>query len=224
MLQHALFFDLGTSDWVNNVIFVLHSKRTGIEQWLVSNRPGHLCDAFQNLKGDGFTSLWPLLLSLHESRWHTCQTFQDQQPSHLWDVFQRWHQYGSMHTQYINMPYAHATCHHAGTIAWWSACTLQPPGTAQHQPPQEDFPVLHLGEKTLKLLKSQARLKTNVRDRWESHSQPAKGPGVCCIRYQGCTHVWQFQRATDMTDDWEKLRLLLAVFPLKNFFLEPLYL
>ena len=36
-------------------------------------------------------------------------------------------------------------------------------------------------------------------------------------------HVWQFSRATDTTDNWEKLCLLLAVLPLK-IFLEPLYL
>ena len=132
-----------------------------------------------------------------------------------------------MHTQYTNMRYA---MQHAFMQAQYacakSACVLytatwHSPKIKVQNEPTRGFPSIMFLEKTLKLLRSQARLETNIRDRWESHSQPAKRPGVRCIRYQGCTHVWQFPRATDMTDNWEKLCLLLCY--LLKFFLEPLY-
>ena len=111
-----------------------------------------------------------------------------------------------VHTQHANMQYAVQPA----VIQAQYACALQPPGTAHQRSkfmmsPQRDFPPHVLGR--LKLLRSQAHSKTNIRDRWESHSQPVKGPGVRCIRYQG---VWQFPRAADMTDNWEKLCLLLC--------------
>ena len=93
-----------------------------------------------------------------------------------------------------------ATCPYAGTICMHnmhvrSACAQQPPGTAQRSKfrmsPQGDFPPSRSWKRLLKLLRSQARLETSIRDRWQNHSQPAKRPGVRCIRYQG---VWQFSR------------------------------
>ena len=90
-----------------------------------------------------------------------------------------------MHTQYI-MPLSSHNMHVR------SACAMQPPGPAQRSKfmdePTRGFLSITLWEKTLKLLRSQACLETNIRDISENHSQPAKGPGVRCIRYQGCTH------------------------------------
>ena len=99
--------------------------------------------------------------------------------------------------------YACAKC--MRTTATWHS-----PKIKVHDEPTTGFPSTRSWKRLLKLLRSQARLETNTRDRWQNHSQPAKGPGVRCIRYQGCTHVWQFPRATDMTDNWEKLCLLLC--------------
>ena len=40
-------------------------------------------------------------------------------------------------------------------------------------------------------------LEITVRGKWENHSQPAKDPGIHCIRYQDCTcsQIWQFPKA-----------------------------
>ena len=56
-----------------------------------------------------------------------------------------------------------------------------------------------------KLLRSQAHLETNVRDRWGNHSQAAKGPGVRYIRYQGCTHRFGGSQGPCAETNWEKL-------------------
>ena len=134
-------------------------------------------------------------------------------------------QHANTHREYTNMRYAVQHAVMQAQYACAKCMRTTPPGTAQRSKfmmsPQGDFPPSRSWKRLLKLLRSQARLETNIRDRWQNHSQPAKGPGVRCIRYQGCTHVWQFPRATDMTDNWEKLCLLLCY--LLKFFLEPLY-
>ena len=106
-----------------------------------------------------------------------------------------------MHKIHANMTYAHITCQHAYTIyqhaictcnmpllqlrhmqyACRSACARQPPGTAQRSKftdiTTRGFPFITLRKKTLKLWRSQARLETNVRNRWENHALPTcQGP------------------------------------------------
>ena len=89
-----------------------------------------------------------------------------------------------------------ATCPYAGTICMREVHAhyshLAQPKDQSHDEPTRGFPSISRSwKRLLKLLRSQARLETNIRDRWQNHSQPAKGPGVRCIRYQG---GWQFSR------------------------------
>ena len=131
-----------------------------------------------------------------------------------------------MSTSYTH---THATCQHAYTICQHAICTCNMPlcmhnmhvlnACALHSPhtvqkskfmnePTRGFPsIMHFwrSQKSLKLLRSQARLETNVRDRWENHSQAAKGLGVCCIRYQGCTDRFGSSQRLCAVTDWEKL-------------------
>ena len=130
-----------------------------------------------------------------------------------------------MHTQHANMhniPTCDMQCNmplcrHNMHVR--SACALQPPGTAQRSKfrisPQGNFPPHVLG-KDFEVAEKASPHENKYKG---GHSQPAKGPGVCCIRYQGCTHVWQFPR-TVCRNRLGKV-MLIAV----NFAdLEPLYL
>ena len=109
-----------------------------------------------------------------------------------------------MHMQHsvMHAQYACAKC----------MCTIHSPQTVQRSKfmndPTRDFPPsCAFGEvrRLLKFLRSQTRLETNVRDRWENHSQAAKGLGVCCIRYQGCTDRFGSSQWLCAVTDWEKL-------------------
>ena len=88
-------------------------------------------------------------------------------------------------TQYTNMQYPHATCRYADKICMHErhahySHLAQAKDQSSWLSPQGDFP------HSLKLLRSQARLETNIRDRWE-----VKSPGVRCITYQGCTYRFE---------------------------------
>ena len=90
---------------------------------------------------------------------------------------------GSTHSQMgtaTNGHPTHATCYYAGTI-WMSEVhahyshLAQPKDQSLWRSPRGDFPPSHFWKK---FWRSQGCLETSVRDRWENHSLPAKGPGV----------------------------------------------
>ena len=105
-----------------------------------------------------------------------------------------------MHMQHAVMhaQYACAKC----------MCTIHSPQTVQRSKfmnePTRGFPSImcFCMEKSEDF---EARLETNVRDRWENHSQAAKGLGVRCIRYQGCTDRFGSSQRPCAVTDWEKL-------------------
>ena len=94
-------------------------------------------------------------------------------------------QNANMHTQYTNLQYVCTTCCYA-SMHNMHACI-----TSNSHSPKIRWAhkgISHAFEKDFEVTEKLYHLQTNVRDRWENHSQPAKGPGVCCIRYQGCIH------------------------------------
>ena len=98
-------------------------------------------------------------------------------------------QHANTHREYTNMRYAvqHALmqAQYACAKCMRTTATWHSPKIKVHDEPTRGFPSTRSWKRLLKLLRSQARLETNTRDRWQNHSQPAKGPGVRCIRYQG---------------------------------------
>ena len=90
------------------------------------------------------------------------------------------------HAQYTNMRYAvqHAVmqAQYACAKCMRTTATWHSPKIKVHDEPTRGFPSTRGSswKGLLKLLRSQALLETNIRDRWQNHSQPAKGPGVCC--------------------------------------------
>ena len=124
--------------------------------------------------------------------------------------------HANTHREYTNMRYA---VQHALMQAQYACAKCMRTTATWHSPkikvmmsPQGDFPPYHVlaWKRLLKLLRSQAHLETNIRDRWQNHSQPAKGPGVRCIRYQGVCQSESQELCAET--DWEKLCLLLLIF------------
>ena len=117
-------------------------------------------------------------------------------------------QHANTHREYTNMRYAVQHAVMQAQYACAKCMRTTPPGTAQRSKfmmsPQGDFPPSRSWKRLLKLLRSQARLETNIRDSWQNHSQPAKRPGVRCIRY-----IKAFGSSQELCaeTDWGKLCL-----------------
>ena len=126
------------------------------------------------------------------------------------------------HAQYTNMRYAvqHALmqAQYACAKCMRTTATWHSPKIQVHDEPTRGFPSITFLEKTFEVAEKPSPLGNRTAGRTTPSLPSALG---YIVRYQGCTHVWQFPRATDMTDNWEKLCLLLCY--LLKFFLEPLY-
>ena len=139
-----------------------------------------------------------------------------------------WH----MHTTCQHAPwiYQHAicsaTCRYAGTICMREVhahyTTWHSPKIKVHDEPIRGFPSITFLENTFEVAEKPSPLGNKYKGQLAEPLTACQAPwGTLHQIYQGCTHVWQFPRATDMTDNWENLCLLLCY--LLKFFLEPLY-
>ena len=83
---------------------------------------------------------------------------------------------------------------HAVMHACITSSSHCPKDQSEWMSPQGDFPPSHTFEKDFEVAEKLYRLETNIKDRWENHSQPPKGPGVCCIRY------WFYHRRASLSE------------------------
>ena len=126
-----------------------------------------------------------------------------------------------MHAQHVLYQHVFAVCQQAICIA---TCHYACMCNIQHESPKIKVHGLahkgislhtHFWRRLCRCWEAKPAWKQIVRDRWESHSQPAKGPEVHCNRYQGCTHRFGSFQGQCAEADWEKLWRKL--FPLKIF-------